>query len=246
MKTSTRYLTRHVLTVVLAFTGMIESCAMQPMAPHPWPISDWEPASSEEVDMDMALLEQARDYALTGGGSGVIIRYGRQVFSWGDQEQRYDLKSTTKSFGVTALGIALLDGRVTIEDPVSTCHPTFGVPPEENAATGWLEQITLLHLVTHTSGFGYPGGYEPLLFEPGTRFLYSDSAVNWLAECLTLVYKRDMMELMFERIFTPIGISREDLSWRTNQYRPAEIEGVPRREFASGIHANVNAMARLG
>ena len=57
---------------------------------------------------------------------------------------------------------------------------------------------------------------------------------------------RDVDELMFERIFTPLGITRKDLAWRDNGYRPKQIEGIPRREFGSGIRANVDAMARVG
>jgi CubicO group peptidase (beta-lactamase class C family) len=51
---------------------------------------------------------------------------------------------------------------------------------------------------------------------------------------------------MFERVFTPVGITRGDLKWRDNQYRPKLLNSIPRREFGSGIHANVDAMARLG
>jgi len=51
---------------------------------------------------------------------------------------------------------------------------------------------------------------------------------------------------MFERVFHPIGIGKEDLTWRKNAYRPKEINGIARREFGSGIHANVDAMARIG
>jgi hypothetical protein len=51
---------------------------------------------------------------------------------------------------------------------------------------------------------------------------------------------------MFERVFTPLGIARDDLTWRNNSYRPREIDGLPRREFGSGISANVDALARLG
>src|SRR5690606_15669004 len=42
------------------------------------------------------------------------------------------------------------------------------------------------------------------------------------------------------------GITREDLRWRRNQYRDREIDGLTRCEFGAGIHANVDAMARIG
>jgi CubicO group peptidase (beta-lactamase class C family) len=156
------------------------------------------------------------------------------------------LKSTTKSFGSIALGLAIKDGLVKLDDPARRHHPTLGTPPKSNERTGWLDKITHLHLASQTAGFKKPGGYTPLLFEPGTKWDYSDSGPNWLAECLTRVWKRDVDAVMFERVFTPLGITRADLKWRKNAYRPAEIDGVARREFGSGIHANVNAMARIG
>jgi hypothetical protein len=76
-----------------------------------WPTPDWTRAEPADVGLDARLLQQARDYALTGGGSGYIVRHGRLVMSWGDPKKTYDLKSTTKSIGVTALGLALDDRR---------------------------------------------------------------------------------------------------------------------------------------
>lgn len=211
-----------------------------------WPEAQWVEATPREAGMSELKLREARDYALTGGGSGYVVRGGRLVYAWGDPRQRYDLKSTTKSIGVTALGLALKDGKLRLDDLAAPRHPEFGVPPEANRARGWLERITLRHLANQTAGFAKPGGFTPLLFEPGTRWDYSDSGPNWLAECVTLAYQQDVDALMFERVFTPLGITRQDLVWRKNAYRPAEIQGLARREFGSGISANVNAMARLG
>ncbi len=212
----------------------------------PYPDRAWPERAAADVGLDPARLVQARDYALTGGGSGLIVRSGYVVMVWGDQDHCYDLKSSTKSFGATALGLAIGDGKIALDDPARTHHPTLGVPPEENTDTGWLDDITIRHLATQTAGFDKPGGFSPLLFPPGTRWHYSDCGPNWLAECVTLAYRRDVADLMFERVFTPLGITHDDLTWRKNAYRPATIEGIPRREFGSGISANVDAMARIG
>jgi len=212
-----------------------------------WPGQSWERAKPEQVDMDAGTLQKARDYALTGGGSGCIIRHGRLVMQWGDQKRRYDLKSSTKAIGVTALALALKDGKIkSILEPAAKYHPSLGVPPESNVETGWPGKITLFHLATQTAGFDKSGGYTKLLFAPGTKWCYSDGGPNWLADCVTLVYKQDLNELMFNRVFGPIGINQSDLTWRNNAYRPKEIDGIRRREFGSGISANVNAMARIG
>ena len=52
----------------------------------------WLEQGPAESGLDPKLLEQGRDYALTGGGSGVIIHRGRAVLKWGDQRKRYDLE----------------------------------------------------------------------------------------------------------------------------------------------------------
>jgi CubicO group peptidase (beta-lactamase class C family) len=206
----------------------------------------WQRGTAQSVGMDKTGLEQARDYALTGNGSGYIIRHGKLVMSWGDEKKRYDLKSTTKSIGVTALGLAIMDGKIALADKAAKFHPSLATPPQSNRETGWIDKITILHLATQTAGFEKRGGYGKLLFEPGTKWLYSDAGPNWLAECITNIYHRDVNELMFERVFEPLGIKHTDLKWRKNAYRPERINGVMRREFGSGISANVDAMARIG
>jgi CubicO group peptidase (beta-lactamase class C family) len=213
---------------------------------YPAELFKWQIASPASQGLDESKLAQARDYALTGEGSGFVIRGGKLVMSWGDPKRRYDLKSSTKAIGVTALGLAMQDGKMKLNDKAREYHPTLATPPESNQATGWIDEITILHLATQTAGFEKPGGYGKLLFRPGTEWLYSDAGPNWLAECLTLVYGQDLNQLMFERIFTPLGIGNGDLVWRRNSYRPHEINGIARREFGSGISANVDAMARIG
>jgi CubicO group peptidase (beta-lactamase class C family) len=212
-----------------------------------WPENKWKQAKPEEAGMDTSILLRAREYALIGNGSGFITRHGKLVMRWGDQSRRYDLKSSTKAIGVTALGLALKDGKIkSLNDSAKQYHRQFGTPPESNIKSGWLDKITIFNLASQTAGFDKNGGYTELMFEPGTKWSYSDGGPNWLAECITLAYGQDLYELMYERIFSPIGIKKSDLSWRNNAYRPKEIDGIKRREFGSGISANVDAMARIG
>jgi CubicO group peptidase (beta-lactamase class C family) len=229
--------------------AVLSACAARTSAntaPRFFPGREWTLVDPALVSVDAEGLEAARDYALSAGGSGCITRHGRLVMRWGDARRTYDLKSTSKSIGVTALGLAIADGKIALSDPAVRHHPDLGAPPVSNRTTQWIPQVTILHLATQTAGFEKPGGYGKLLFEPGTRWLYSDAGPNWLAECVTLVYRRDVQELLFERVFSPIGIGRKDLRWRNNAYRPRTIEGVARREFGSGVHANVDAMTRIG
>ncbi len=219
--------------------------ALPVAAEQPWPGDEWERAEPSEMGLDPALLAQVQEYALTGGGSGCIVRGGKLVLAWGDQAQRYDLKSTTKSIGVTALGLAIGDGLMALDDRARKHHPAF-CGQTTIVDPYFPEAVTLRHLATQTAGFEKPGGYSPIIFAPGTEWFYSDCGPNWLAECVTLAYGRDVRDVLFERVFTPIGIGADDLVWRENAYRPHEIDGIKRREFGSGISADTDAMARIG
>jgi CubicO group peptidase (beta-lactamase class C family) len=211
-----------------------------------WPAVSWTIATPASQNMNATLLAQARDYALTYGGAGMIVRGGRQVLAWGNVATRYDVKSTTKSIGGTALGLAMLDGSVDVGDFAQMHLPAVGLPPSSNTSTGWLDDLTLLHLATHTSGFDKPGGYIPLLFAPGTQWAYSDGGANWLADALTKVFNSDLNSVLLSRALTPIGVTSGDFLWRANAYRDDLLDGVKRREFGAGIRISANAMARIG
>lgn len=208
-----------------------------------YPGATWATATPAEMGLDPNKLNQAVNYA---GGSGYIIRGGKVVRSWGNDTTLYDMRSTTKSIGSIATALAIADGKLSLDDRAQQRHPSFANPPASNASTGWVPGITLRHLATHTAGFDKDGGYTSLLFKSGTKWSYSDSGANWLAEITTLAHGQDLNTVLFNRVFTPIGIKSSDLTWRANQYRGDTINGIKSREFGSGIRANVNAMARIG
>jgi CubicO group peptidase (beta-lactamase class C family) len=196
--------------------------------------------------MDSTKLAAAENYALSGGGSGLIIRNGYKVYSWGSQTAVTEIKSATKgSAGTTALGLAIKDGKVGLDDLAMSHDPAFGTPPIDNAE--WADEVTLFDLATHTAGFKKPGGYIEMLCRPSTCWNYSDGGANWLAEVLGVhVYQEDLKTLLFRRVFTPLGIPSAQLRWRRNSYRQKTIDGIENREFGSGISASVDALARIG
>ena len=120
----------------LGWAGMAAAAMFARGAEPAWPDPDWPRVAPAEAGMDEASLAEARDYALSGDGAGCVLRGGRMVMEWGDGRQLFDLKSSTKAIGVTALGLALMDGRAGLDDPAAKHHPSFGVPSEENARDG--------------------------------------------------------------------------------------------------------------
>jgi CubicO group peptidase (beta-lactamase class C family) len=222
------------------------------------PDRGWLRVTPNEVGMNDVLLQQAQAYAETENSSGMIVRRGRVVRSWGSIDQRFDLKSTTKSIGSIALAMALEEQRVRLEDRAIAHLPTFGVPPATNDPQ-WINEITLLQLATHTSGFEKTGAYGRLLAPPGLQWRYSDGALNWLADTLTTVFAQDLHTMMAERVWPTLGLNlipsqlsfslRDDVRWRaaSSGMRPEpRANGIQHREFASGIIANTNALSRIG
>lgn len=118
--------------------------------------------------------------------------------------------------------------------------------PQVWPTSGWLQSITLQQLANHTAGFDKPGGLVSLLYRPGTTWSYSDGGANWLADVLTVTFATDLNSVMFDRVFSRLGIGPAALVWRRNAYRDTTINAIERREFGSGISASVDAMARIG
>lgn len=230
-------------------------------------------AAAADVGMTQAGLDQAATYAQTSGRSnpadnaGMIVRHGRIVTSWGDIDKRYDMKSTTKSMGGIALGIAYDNKSILLSDTAKSHYADFGAKPVANLSTGpgWVDSITIQQLATHTAGFTKYAGWgvslndsttTTLLYQPGTTWSYSDSGLNWLAEVLTTVFNEDLATVLGTRVWTALGLNSSygsagggttsDVHWRDNANRP-QLGAVPhKRELASGIFANANAMARVG
>ena len=207
-----------------------------------WPNPNWQVATPDQMGMDGAKLAHAQNYALKGGGSGYIIRGGRLVWSWGNPIIKNELKSTTKSIGVTGLGLALQDGRLDLDGRAEQYDTDFGRTNKKNEPTGWLDDVIIRHLATHTAGFEKDKSRPEIISAPGTAWAYSDGGANWLADVLTITYQQDLNDLFFSRIFTPLGIPAAELSWRKG---PKE-QKIEKREFGSGISASVNALARIG
>ncbi|MCB1882981.1 MAG: serine hydrolase [Geminicoccaceae bacterium] len=211
-----------------------------------WPGSAWVSKAPAQVGVGAFRLDQAIAYAKRFGGSGIVVRNGYRIASWGGQATRYDLKSATKSFGSILLGLAVADGRLDLTDRAQPRLHGFGLPPASNAATGWLDDVAVRHLATHTAGFEKTGGFGRLRFKPGAGWSYSDGGANWLADLVTVEYGRDLDAVLRDRVLRPLGIPTSGLTWRTNRYRPKTLSGIARREFGSGIGASVDAMARIG
>lgn len=192
----------------------------------------------------------------SAAGSGMIVRHGQLVHSWGDiDDSDPEVKSVTKSMGGIALGLAIDDGLLaaTLADKAFDKMTDFGVPPAVNATKG-RELITIGQLATHTAGFPKLASYQELQFPPGQTWSYSDGGLNWLADVLTEQFNEDLSTVLNRRVWSLLGLrTPDDIRWRSmaavGAPRPNPRPAHPTlqyRELASGIQANTNAMARVG
>src|SRR3954453_17752642 len=183
--------------------------------------------------VDQAQLQKALTLGQNkGAGSIDVYVAGTLAGSAGSRTTAYDLKSSTKSFGGLLLCLALDDGKVALSALGAKYVANFGQP-----STAAAQKVTVKQLATHTAGFDKAGGFVPILYTPGSAFAYSDGGANWLADVLTSAYQQDMAALFRSRIGSKLGVS---VRWRANAYRPTTLNGVPRREFGSGISASVD------
>jgi CubicO group peptidase (beta-lactamase class C family) len=208
-----------------------------------FPGSSWTTGTPASVGLSSSKLAEAQRYAQRYGGAGCVIRHGKLVYSWGSLTQLYLVQSATKSFGSALLGFAVDDGKVDVAAPAQRYLPGIGAIPTSNVATGWLDDIRVDHLATHTAGFPKPRSPGALVAQPGTAFLYSDGGTNWLAALLTKVYGQDLRTLAQSRLFTPIGVPGTAAVWSP---LGTEYQMPPTCRFNGGMQANVDTMARLG
>ncbi len=129
----------------------------------------------------------------------------------------FDLASLTKIVATTSSVMLLVEqGKVRLNDPVAKYLPEF-------AANG-KGQVTVRHLLTHTSGLRpipplkdpwtgaeavFKSIYEDtLIAPPGVRFIYSDGGFIILAELVRRVSGVPVNEFALEKIYKPLGMSR--------------------------------------
>jgi len=134
----------------------------------------------------------------------------------------YDLASLTKVVATTTVAMILVDeGRLDLDKRVSSFLPKF--------QGGAKDQVTVRHLLTHSSGIDW---WAPLykelktkeayleriqamdlVYEPGTKSVYSDLGVVLLGEILERVAGEPPAAFARRRVLDPLGL-------RDTQFRP--------------------------
>lgn len=136
-------------------------------------------------------------------------------------DQDRNIYSHTKAFLATAVGVALDDGLLSLDDRLADAFPEK-VPAGGNPG---VERIALRHLLTMSSGFGrgllflddrragvgFPDylSYmmaQPVADEPGTTFCYSTADSILAGRLLERKVGTNLLQYLYERVLRPMGI----------------------------------------
>ena len=148
--------------------------------------------------------------------------YGLAHLEWNiavTPETVFEIGSVTKQFTAAAILLLAQEGKLTIDDPL---HRHLNATP-----TAW-SNITIRHLLTHTSGIkSYTGlqgfeltkrlsqaefikniGAQPLEFPPGQSWKYCNSGYNLLGHIIENVSGKKYLEFLQAHFFQPLGMTR--------------------------------------
>jgi len=158
--------------------------------------------------------------------SFMILRHGRVIAEgWWKPEaadKPHVLASLSKSFNATAIGLAIDDGKLSLDDPVLKFFPTDApAEPSEN-----LRAMKVRDLLTMSCGHetepkivgGAPTVKQflahPVPHKPGTHFQYNTLGSYTLSAIITKVTGQTTLEYLKPRLFEPLGI--ENPQWDTS------------------------------
>lgn len=162
----------------------------------------------------------------------IILRHGHIIaeaywnpYQADDQQQLYSL---SKSFTSTAIGLASDEGLLSVDDPIIKFFPD-DLPDtiSEN-----LSALQVRHLLSMSVGHAKdairileatPDGQSwaktfislPVVFEPGSQFMYNSGASYMLAAIVRKVTRQSAHEYLKPRLYEPLGIT--DASWTENK-----------------------------
>lgn len=232
----------------------------------------WDTAEPEQQRFSTSALDSLWQRIDTGGASAfLVVRGGQLIF------ERYgpdagpnglrDIAALGKS--VTAalvLLIALSDGRLSLDDPVSRYVRQWRDDPVKRV-------ITVRQLIAHSSGLddvnflrdqsAWKQAYfehadqrfrravtkTPVLYEPGTRYSYSGIGYYVLAYVAAVACSEssghvDLKSLLARRIMHPLGIPQHD--WVISYHEAYEWDGYRLYALGSGGAYTPRALATIG
>ena len=167
---------------------------------------------------------EAADRDVKSMHSFMLVRHGQVVAEawWKPQtpETAHQLWSLSKSFTSTAVGLAVADGKLKLEDPVLKFFPDEA--PAE--VSDHLRAMTVKDLLTMTCGHETEVKLSmtdtvpwvraflahPVPHAPGTHFQYNTPGTHLLSAIVRKVTGETVLDYLQPRLFAPLGIDHPE------------------------------------
>ncbi|WP_249306008.1 serine hydrolase domain-containing protein [Lederbergia citrea] len=153
--------------------------------------------------------------------SFMLLRHGHVVAegTWSpyNPDHPHILNSLSKSFTSTAIGLAIEEGKLSVDDAVISFFPE----DVTEAIANNMAHLKVRHLLSMSTGHSVDTTpflrrsdhwvkeflSIPIEHEPGTHFLYNTGATYMLSAILTKVTGLKLLDYLEPRLFEPLGMS---------------------------------------
>jgi CubicO group peptidase (beta-lactamase class C family) len=175
---------------------------------------------------DVRAFVEAADQQVNTMHSFMLVRHGYVVAEgwWKPEapEKPHVMYSLSKSFTSTAVGLAVAEGKLNIDDPVLKFFPE-DAPADASAK---LKAMRVRDLLTMSTGHETEAKFttnapwvqtflaHPVPHKPGTHFLYNTPGSHMLAAIVGKVTGATVLDYLNPRLFEPLGI--ENPEWGTS------------------------------
>ncbi len=158
----------------------------------------------------------------------MVLRHGHVIAEghWAPfhKDYKHTLYSLSKSFTSSAIGFAVAEGLLRVDDPVIK----FFSDEKPAQVSDNLATMQVKHLLTMTTGHdtdsmgnlrssdgNWPKAFlaKEVMHKPGSHFLYNTGATYMLSAIIQKLTGETLMEYLKPRLFDPLGIEGHD--WQT-------------------------------
>ena len=220
-----------MILVAVAGVAVLPMLNKQPKVdlPYYYPTQGWRTAKPEEAGLDSDTLTRMVAEIKASGTqtrSSLVVHDGylvvEEYYNGFEREDQQSLYSCTKTVVGTLVGIAIAEGKIKgVYEKLPDLLPGEAMEP-------WMRDITLENLLTMSAGlpgddwlYDFKGldemlaapdplGYalsRPMVFQPGSRFEYTDAVSHMLSCIITEKTGMSAAEYAEEKLFKPLGIT---------------------------------------
>jgi CubicO group peptidase (beta-lactamase class C family) len=178
----------------------------------------------------------------------MLLRHGHVVAEgwWAPYaaQSPHALYSLSKSFTSTAIGLAVAEGKLSVDDPVLKFSPEDApAEPSNNLKAMRLSDLLRMSTGHQTEPRRTPDRpwtksflAHPVPFKPGTHFLYNTTATYMLSAAVQKATGQTVLDYLRPRLFEPLGIDHP--TWE------ASPQGVSAGGF--GLSIRTEDIAKFG